>query len=65
MLFIKAFAESAGAKTAKGRINSLTGVSRRGNPQSAFYRRTGTSGMGGNARTRGRQAPIREVTRGR
>lgn len=65
-MFIKAYASGgAGARTVAGRVNALTGVSRRGNPQSAFYRRVGTSGMGGNRRTRGRQAPITEVTRGR
>ena len=29
--------------------------------QGRFYERTGTSSMGGNARTRGRQAPIRRA----
>lgn len=39
---------------------------RRGNESMGNYlRRTGQTALGGNARTRGRLAPVRAVTRGR
>lgn len=63
-MFIKAYANGGKGKAGVQRtVNNITGVNRRGG-QSAFYRRTGLSGLGGNARTRGRLATIRPV-RGR
>lgn len=54
MFIIKAFAQAGPVS-----VNARTGAVTRGrNPQSEFYRRTGQSQMGGNARTRGRPARI-------
>lgn len=64
-MFIKAYANGGRGKagTTASEINRQFGIGRK-NPQSRYYERTGTSGMGGNSRTRGRQATIRRV-RGR
>ena len=64
MLFIKAFAEPSGASGVQRNINRQLGIGGGRGAQSRFYRRVGTSGMGGNSRTRGRQATITPV-RGR
>lgn len=65
MMFIKAYASGgAGPRTVMGRVNNLTGVSRRENPMSRYYRQGGQSAMGGNRRTRGRATTITPV-RGR
>lgn len=64
-MFIKAYASggAGGQAGVQRNINRQLGIGRT-NSQSAFYRRVGTSGMGGNRRTRGRQATITPV-RGR
>lgn len=65
MLFIiKAFAEATGQAGVQRNINRQLGIGGGRDRQSRFYRREGTSGMGGNSRTRGRQATITPV-RGR
>ena len=65
-MFIKAYASGgAGPRTVKGQVNRATGVSRRENPMSRFYRQGGQSQMGGNRRTRGRAATITQIGRGR
>lgn len=64
-MFIKAYASGGQGRAGVQRnVNNATGVNRRMNPQTRYYLRTGTSGLGGNARTRGRQATITPV-RGR
>lgn len=65
MFVIKAYAETR-AQRQERIAQRLVGASTGRGAQSAFYRRTGTSGLGATARTRGRTAPIRPVaTRGR
>lgn len=62
-MFILAYAE---ARSGRGTVVRPADQRRRGpESMSAYYRRTGMSAMGGNARTRGRLAPIVPVTRGR
>jgi hypothetical protein len=52
------------AQSGRISVNAATGaVTRSRNPQSEFYRRMGTTNLGGNARTRGRQRPIQRVAR--
>ena len=54
------------AQARSGGGGNASGSGRRGpETMSQFYRRTGGTRLGGNARTRGRTAPIRPVTRGR
>ena len=63
-MFIKAYA--TGGAGGRGTAARGTDQRRRGNESmSAYYQRTGASALGGNARTRGRLAPIARVTRGR
>lgn len=65
-MFIKAFASGGGGAGSQNRAGSGsnfargTDQQRRGNESmGAYYRRTGQSALGGNARTRGRLTTIR------
>lgn len=61
-MFIKAYA--SGGAGARGTAVAGARSGRGFRSQSAYYRATGVSGLGGNARTRGRLAAITPV-RGR
>ena len=69
MLILKAYAQphtnGTGSQNRPGAGNNFTrptNQQRRGNESmSNFYRRTGQSALGGNARTRGRLTSIRRV----
>lgn len=62
-MFIKAYA--SGGAGGRGTIVRDASQRRRGNEtMAAYYRRTGQSALGGNARTRGRLATVTPV-RGR
>ena len=66
-MFIKAYASgSKGNQTNRQfAVNTVTGVNRGENPMSRYYRRGGTTQMGGNSRTRGRGRTLTRVGRGR
>lgn len=69
MFYIKALAEpksnGRGSQNRSGSGSNFTRgteYQRRGNESmGSYYNRVGMSALGGNARTRGRQAPIRNV----
>lgn len=60
---MKAYASGGKGTATQRAIDRSLGIGRR-NPQSRFYERTGTTTLGGNARTRGVPATVRPV-RGR
>lgn len=67
MLFLKAYATSGGGKSGQNRKGSgnnkdMNMPKRNGNQSmSQYYRNGGVTRLGGNARTRGRQASINRV----
>lgn len=67
-MLLKAYASGGGGTGSQNRPGSGenytrdTSLQRRGNESmSSYYNRVGQSALGGNARTRGRQAPIQRV----
>lgn len=64
MFIMKAFAENTKESSTQRFINKTNGIGKT-NPQTRYYLRTGTSGLGATKKTKGRPAAIRLANRGR